>query len=133
ISPSSTKSPSLTLMALTVPATVDCTGICIFIDSSTTTSWSMAISPPVLTRNSKPTPAILDTTLFIPASIPPFYLSLACSRWYFLSLSPPLRFCGPLLLCSDVTTLCLYTTASSQENHKRLGGGPLKDTAKESR
>ena len=63
----------------------------------------------------------------------PFYLSLACSRCYFLSLSPSLRFCGPLLLCSDVTTLCLYTTASSQENHKRLGGGPQKDTAKESR
>src|SRR5260370_40211190 len=64
----------------------------------------MDISSPCLTRNSKTTPAILDTTLFIPASIPPFYLSLACSRWYFLSLSPPLRFCGPLLLCSDVTT-----------------------------
>jgi hypothetical protein len=29
--------------------------------------------------------------------------SWACSRWYFLSLPPPLRFCGPLL-CSDATT-----------------------------
>src|SRR6266702_7289933 len=64
-SPSSTKSPSFTLIAFTVPFTVDCTGICIFMDSSITTSWSTVIFSPGLTKNSKITPAMLDTTCFI--------------------------------------------------------------------
>src|SRR5712691_3522654 len=71
-SPSSTKSPSFTLIAFTVPFTVDCTGICILMDSSITTSWSTVISSPGLTKNSKITPAMLDTTRFILAKIPPF-------------------------------------------------------------
>src|SRR5216684_1784274 len=40
-------------------------GICIFIDSSITTSWSTAIFSPALTRNSSTTPAMLDTMRFI--------------------------------------------------------------------
>src|SRR6266849_1419286 len=71
-SPSSTKSPSFTLNVLTVPETADCTGICIFIDSSMTTSWSIEISSPGLTRNSRTTPAMLDTTRFICAKTTAF-------------------------------------------------------------
>src|SRR5712691_10936915 len=73
-SPSSTKSPSFTLIAFTVPFTVDCTRICIFMDSSITTSWSTEIFSPGLTKNSKITPAMLDTTRFILARTPPFQI-----------------------------------------------------------
>src|SRR6266702_6639571 len=48
-SPSPTKSPSFTLIAFTVPLTLDCTAICIFIDSNITTSWSTEIFSPGLT------------------------------------------------------------------------------------
>src|SRR5690348_9235653 len=72
VSPSFTKSPSLTLSAFTVPATGDCTGICIFIDSSITTSWSTTTASPGFTRNSKITPAMLLTTRFISVQFPLF-------------------------------------------------------------
>src|SRR6266487_4647543 len=76
-SPSSTKSPSFTLNVLTVPETADCTGICIFIDSSMTTSGSIAISSPGLTRNSRTTPAMLDTTRFILTKKAPFQADIS--------------------------------------------------------
>src|SRR6266849_6206473 len=98
-SPSSTKSPSFTLIAFTVPFTIDCTGICIFMDSSITTSWSTEIFSPGLTKNSKITPAMLDTTRFILTKIPPFWVF---SYIRFFSLHRPRSAFHPFFLFADV-------------------------------